>query len=56
MVDLDCAEGNARFLITRNQRLEPEFVAGKKQMLMIWSFISPKPLFFIKRRYVRWFL
>jgi hypothetical protein len=32
LVDLDCAEGNVRFLITRNQRLEPKFFAGKKQM------------------------
>jgi len=55
MVDLDCAEGNARFLITRNQRLEPEFIVGKKQMgggkLMIWSLISHNgvgPLLFIQ--------
>lgn len=55
MVDLDCSEGVQRFLITQSQRLEPQFIAGKKTMgggkLMIWSFISWNgigPLWFIE--------
>lgn len=44
MIELDCAEGTKRFLITPSQRLEPQFVHGKKQQgggkLMIWSYID----------------
>ena len=30
-VELDCSEGVTRFIIRRNQRYDPEFIAGKKQ-------------------------
>jgi hypothetical protein len=54
-VELDCQNGNQRYLITRNQRYDPTFVRGVRQMgggkLMIWSFISWEgvgPLLFIE--------
>ena len=55
MIELDCAEGVQRFLITPQQRYMPEFVIGKKQQgggkVMIWSYISYDglgPLIFIE--------
>ena len=54
-IELDCAEGTKRFLITRNQRHEPQFIQGKRQQgggkLMIWSRVSwdgPGPLIFVE--------
>jgi transposase len=54
-VHLDCSEGIRRFIIHRHQRLDPQFVVGKRVQgggkLMIWSFISWEgvgPLVFIE--------
>ena len=54
-IELDCQNGSQRYLIKRNQRYDPEFVRGVRQMgggkIMIWSFISWKgvgPLLFIE--------
>jgi hypothetical protein len=54
-IQLDCQNESQRYLIKRNQRYNPEFVRGVRQMgggrIMIWSFISWKgvePLLFIE--------
>ena len=54
-VELDCAEGTVRWLITPQERYKQQFIQGKRQggggKLMIWSMISfngMAPLVFIE--------